>query len=451
MDLDPLLLEILACPCEHHAPVERRPTSALRVHRGAARRSRCGRHPGDAARRGDARPAGHRRDAGDEDGSIGRTVDEELLDDADALAAARPGRHPAGAGRRRRPGARGACALAREAGVAGVAADGRPRAVVVVARSAARRWSATCSTALAGPGSPVPGLPGALRDAARVGRARSTWWSRCRCPGARVGPLAVATEAARRGCRLLTVGRRAVAARRRRAPGRAASTCPCRRRSARRASALWALAVPVLVAADALGLVPGDAAVLEATADPLDDVAERCAPVVRVVRQPGQVAGAGPRRDGAARPRAPASWPGVAARRAAAQLARNARHPAVSGVLPDAAAEVVATFDGPFVRGGRRPVRRPVRRDRRPAPRRCACCCCATTPRTRTTTSPGWPTSVAGHRDARAASGSPSCGPTPGPGLARHRRPGRAHRLRLGVPRARARPRPGHARRTSPT
>jgi hypothetical protein len=43
---------------------------------------------------------------------------------------------------------------------------------------------------------------------------------------------------------------------------------------------------------------------------------------------------------------------GVAARRAAAQLARNARHPAVFGVLPDSAAEVVATFDGPFVRTG---------------------------------------------------------------------------------------------------
>ncbi|MGZ4627114.1 MAG: SIS domain-containing protein, partial [Kineosporiaceae bacterium] len=27
---------------------------------------------------------------------------------------------------------------------------------------------------------------------------------------------------------------------------------------------------------------------------------------------------------------------------------RNARHPAVAGVLPDDAAEVVATFDGPF-------------------------------------------------------------------------------------------------------
>jgi hypothetical protein len=39
---------------------------------------------------------------------------------------------------------------------------------------------------------------------------------------------------------------------------------------------------------------------------------------------------------------------GVAARRAASLLARNARHPAVEGTLPDAASGVVATFDGPF-------------------------------------------------------------------------------------------------------
>jgi len=29
MELDPLLLEILACPCEHHAPVEPGPDSLI--------------------------------------------------------------------------------------------------------------------------------------------------------------------------------------------------------------------------------------------------------------------------------------------------------------------------------------------------------------------------------------------------------------------------------------
>ena len=46
---------------------------------------------------------------------------------------------------------------------------------------------------------------------------------------------------------------------------------------------------------------------------------------------------------------------GVAARRAAAMLARTARTPAVHGSLPDDASEVVATFDGPFT-GGERDV-----------------------------------------------------------------------------------------------
>jgi nucleotide-binding universal stress UspA family protein len=39
---------------------------------------------------------------------------------------------------------------------------------------------------------------------------------------------------------------------------------------------------------------------------------------------------------------------GVAAGRAASMLARTARLPATSGELPDAAAQIVACFDGPF-------------------------------------------------------------------------------------------------------
>ena len=39
---------------------------------------------------------------------------------------------------------------------------------------------------------------------------------------------------------------------------------------------------------------------------------------------------------------------GVAAARAASMLARTARMPATSGVLPDAASQIVACFDGPF-------------------------------------------------------------------------------------------------------
>ena len=65
MNIDPLLLEILACPCEHHAPVE--PDTADLAAATALVCTRCAttlpgarRHPGDAPRRGDPRPPGRR-------------------------------------------------------------------------------------------------------------------------------------------------------------------------------------------------------------------------------------------------------------------------------------------------------------------------------------------------------------------------------------------------------
>ena len=158
----------------------------------------------------------------------------------------------------------------------------------------------------------------------------------------------MAAEAARRGCRLLTVGREGSPLAEVCARARGVHVpVPATQRSSR--TSLWALAVPVLVAADALGLVPGDAAMFAATADALDVVAEKARPASESFVNPAkalalELAGTVPMVLGAG------DLAGVVARRAAAQLARNARHPAVFGVLPDSAAEVVATFDGPFVR-----------------------------------------------------------------------------------------------------
>ena len=277
---------------------------------------------------------------------MSRTVDEELLDDPDRLAVAdRSGTllALAAAGAQ----VRSALRLAVEAGAPGVAADGRPRAVVVSALGGSAVVGDLLA-ALAGPGSPVPVFP--------VHSATLPGWASpldlvvaVSVSGRAHGPLAVAAEAARRGCRLLTVGREG---------SPLADVCarahgvhvpvPTTQRSSR--TSLWALVVPVLVAADALGLVPGDAAVLASTADALDRVAEQARPGSECFVNPAKglaldLAGTVPLVLGAG------DLAGVAARRAAAQLARNARHPAASGVLPDAAAEVVATFDGPFVRG----------------------------------------------------------------------------------------------------
>ena len=212
---------------------------------------------------------------------------------------------------------------------------------------AARRSSATCSTLLAEPGSPVPVTIRRNAAAARLGRparprrrrlavrprrrARSPWRPR---------PPAAAPS-------LLTVGRRRLAAGRRLRPG---PRCARRRGRGRRPSsrtALWSLLTPVLLAADALGLVECPAAGARRVADRLDEHAEACRPAREAFVNPAKilaleladtvpvVLGDGP-------------LTGVAAARAASMLARTARVPATYGALPDAASQVVACFDGPF-------------------------------------------------------------------------------------------------------
>ena len=163
------------------------------------------------------------------------------------------------------------------------------------------------------------------------------------------GPLAVASEAARRGCRLLTVGGGSspladIAAR---AHG---IHVPVPERLARSRTSLWSLAVPVLAAGHALDLLDAPTSALEEAADVMDDVAERARPSSESFVNPAkllalELAGTVPLVLGEG------DLAGVAALRAAAQLARHARHPAMPGMLPDAATAVVATFDGPFAGG----------------------------------------------------------------------------------------------------
>jgi len=272
-------------------------------------------------------------------------LDEALLDDPDALAAADRGGTLvalAGAGAQLRL----ALTAAQEAGVERIAEDGRPRSVVVAALGSTALVGDLLS-AFAGPGSPVPvqavharTLPGWVGPVDLVVAVSLS--------GAAEGPLAVAAEAARRGSRLLTVG----------APESPLADVSARAhgihvpvarglRSSR--SSLWSLAVPVLAGSAALGLLDVPSAAFEEAAGVLDDVAERARPSSEAFVNPAKslaldLAGTIPLVLGEG------DLAGVAASRAAYQLARYARHPAVSGVLPDAAAEIVASFDGPFVR-----------------------------------------------------------------------------------------------------
>lgn len=238
--------------------------------------------------------------------------------------------------------------LASEAGVERVGGGDRPRSVVV----ASLGGSATVADVLdllAEPRSPVPvsvrrnvPLPGWVGPLDLVVAVSLS--------GRADGPLAVAAEAARRGCALLTVGAEDSPLAEICARGRGVHVGVGRDRTSSRTS-LWSLLTPVLVAADALGIVSVPGPALSAAADRLDDQAEACRPASESFVNPGKtlalhlsdtvpvVLG-----DGA--------LSGVAARRAAAMLARTARVPAIHGELPDAASQIVSTFDGPFTAGG---------------------------------------------------------------------------------------------------
>jgi D-arabinose 5-phosphate isomerase GutQ len=283
------------------------------------------------------------------------SLDEQLLDDPDALAAAdRSGAllTLATAGAQ----VREAVVRGQEAGVCRLADDERPRSVLVASLGGSGIIGDVLSV-LAGAGSalpvtvrrglPLPGWVGPLdlvMAASLSGRAR--------------GPLALAAEAGRRGCRLVTVG----------APGSPlADVCaqarglhvPVSVRRHRDApepgpvssrAALWSLLVPVLQAGHAVRAVDAPDAVLAAAADALDEEAEAARPSSESFVNPAkslalQLAGHVPvvLADGPVTD--------VAARRAVAMLARTARTPAMQGSLPDDASEVVATFDGPFTPG----------------------------------------------------------------------------------------------------
>ncbi|WP_432509226.1 SIS domain-containing protein [Kineococcus auxinigenes] len=277
-------------------------------------------------------------------------LDETLLGDGDALTAADPSgvlRSLAGAGAQ----VREAVELSAGAGTGRLAEDGRPRAVVVAALGGAS-VVADVLTSLAGRSCPVPLV-------ARRGGPLPSWVGpldlvvAVSMSGRAPGPLALATEAVRRGARVVAVAAdgsplAALGARPGNVhvpPARGVRAAEAGTRSSR--VSLWSMLTPVLLAAHALDLVRTPAPVLAAVADRLDAEAEACRPWSEPFVNPAKVlamelAGAVPvvLADG--------DLTAAAARRTASVLARTARVPAVAGALPDDASEVVATFGGPF-------------------------------------------------------------------------------------------------------
>jgi hypothetical protein len=280
------------------------------------------------------------------DGTAGvrghREVDEALLDDPEGLERNDRGgmlRAAASAGAQVRESA----ALAAEANLSTIADEGRPRAVVIAGVGTAARTGEVLAM-VAGPRCPVPvlahrsaGVPGWVGAADVVIAVSASG----RSPEA----LAAADAAARRGARLVAIGApdselQGVAERAR------APFIPVPRRAPARAS-LWALTVPVLLAARTLGLVKVNEADLAETATRLDADAERCRTTAESFVNPAKslaldLAGSVPIVWGSS----PLAT--IAARRFADTLSANARYPVVAGALGEAGRGRVGLLDGVF-------------------------------------------------------------------------------------------------------
>ena len=237
----------------------------------------------------------------------------------------------------------------RETDLSGLAPDVRPRAIVVVGMGSSG-VAGDILGAVAGPGTPVqivtvqterlPGWVGAADMVLAVS-----------CSGTSTETLAIATEAARRGCRLAGVGAEGSALHRIAEQARAPFVPVVHPGLPR--SMLWALTIPLLVMAERLGVVRIDPDVYELTANRLEDVSHQCRPASESFVNPGKslaldLAGTLPVVWGTS------ALSGVAARRFAGQLNENAKYPAIAGVLPSATHNQVAMFDGPFAPGAGR-------------------------------------------------------------------------------------------------
>jgi len=275
-------------------------------------------------------------------GTTAGAVDDAVLDDRAALERLDTGemlRAVATAGAQ----VREAVGLVTDELLAPIVADGRPRTVVVTGMGGSG-IVADVVAAVAGRACPVPVTPSR-------GHQLPGWVGpmdlvvAVSCSGETEETLAALDEALRRGARVVTVGA-AGSSLVRQGEGRALHV-PVDAHGRMPRANLWGLAVPVLLLADRLHLADAPRSLLERLADDLDRTAERCGPGSEVSGNPAkqlalQLAGSLPYVWGCS------DLTGVVAARFAAQLAENAKHPAVAGTLTEVHHNQVVVMAGRF-------------------------------------------------------------------------------------------------------
>ncbi|MGH8892243.1 MAG: SIS domain-containing protein [Actinomycetes bacterium] len=270
-------------------------------------------------------------------------MDDSVLDDRDALELLDAGqmlRAIATAGAQ----VREALLHVDDDALARVAAEGRPRALVVTGMGGSG-IAAEVTAAVTGPACPVPviahrghrlpGWVGALDLVVAVS-----------CSGETEETLSALDEALRRGARVVTVGAAGSSLAARSEDGRSVHL-PVDARGRMPRANLWGLVVPVMLVVDALRLADLPRSRLEQLADDLDVVSEHCGPASESPQNPAkqvamQLAGSLPYVWGSSELAA------VAAARFAAQLAENAKYPAVHGALTEVHHNQVVVMAGRF-------------------------------------------------------------------------------------------------------
>jgi glucose/mannose-6-phosphate isomerase len=233
-----------------------------------------------------------------------------------------------------------------ETDLSGFTPDGRPRAVVVAGMGGSGTAGEILG-AVCGAGSPVQVTP--------VRTARLPGWTGAAdvvvavsSSGTTPETLAVATEAARRGCRLVAVGAEGSALHRIAEQARAPFIRVEQAGTVLPRQTLWALTVPLLVIAERLGIARVGTEAYEQAARRLEEVSHQCRPASESFVNPGKslaldLVGSLPVLWGTSQ------LSGVAAARFASQLNENAKYPAIAGVLPEVTHSQLGIFDGPFV------------------------------------------------------------------------------------------------------
>lgn len=285
---------------------------------------------------------------------------DELLDSPSDLEAGDPGSMlravASSAGQ-----VREAAALCLEADVARLSREDLPRSVVCLGMGGSG-IAGDVLAAVAGPACPVPIV--SVR-----GHALPTWVGAAdlvvavSCSGTTEETLSALDEAARRGCRLLVVGAAGSRVHDLAVRGRGIFVPVPQGRQPR--ASVFALSTPLVVAADALGLVSCSPEEVEATAVLLEQLAGRHRPDSEASLNPAKTLALG------LLGRLPVVWgtsplAGVAAYRFACQLNENAKTPAVWGVLPEAGHNQVVALDGPFAAGGEKDLFRDRVEDQEP-------------------------------------------------------------------------------------